>query len=111
MTIRIIGMLGIVVAICTIAAGIAGSGSNSDLRFRALVAIGIYLFAVSFATMALKKAGAVLLAVPLACGGLAAVFMSAMQADLTATILNVVVSLPLLCGPAFVVWRYRRVLR
>jgi hypothetical protein len=112
MTIRIIGVLGCGLGICTIVAGLANAAMPNHARdIRMLVAVGIYLLGVSVGTVALRKISAILLVVPLALLGVAAVIGSAINGAVTAVVLNILVSVPLLCSPAVVVWRNRRLLK
>lgn len=110
--VRIIGVLGAVLGACTVAAGLANLRAVNPVRdIRIFIVIGVYLLAASGGTIALRKVGALLLVIPLAALGIAAVIGSAAEGPIVAVILNLLVTAPLLCGPAYVVWRNRRVLR
>lgn len=110
--VRIIGVLGAVLGVCAVAAGVANLRAVSPARdIRIFIVIGAYLLAASGATIALRKVGALLLVVPLAALGVAAVIGAATQGPVAAVILNLLITAPLLCGPAYVVWRNRRALR
>lgn len=111
--IRIVGALGCVLGVVALIAGLANAASaNADRDIRALIVIGVYIVLASIATIALRKIGAVLLVVPLAVAGIATVVGSAWRGGpAIAVVLNAVVSLPLLCSPAIIVWRHRRSLR
>lgn len=110
--VRVIGVVGAVLGVCAVAAGVSNLRAVSPLRdIRILVLIGAYLLAASGGTIALRKVGALLLVVPLAALGVAAVIGAATQGPAVAFILNLLITAPLLCGPAYVVWRNRRALR
>ncbi|HEX8151949.1 MAG TPA: hypothetical protein VF698_02435 [Thermoanaerobaculia bacterium] len=109
---RIIGALGVVLGLCAVAAGVANLRAVNPARdIHLFIVIGAYLLVASGATIALRKVGALLLVVPLAVLGIAAVIGSAIQGPVVAVILNLVITVPLLCSPAYIVWRNRRALR
>jgi uncharacterized membrane protein len=109
--VRVIGVLGAVLGVCAVAAGVEYLRAVSPARDICIFVIGAYLLAASGATIALRKVGALLLVVPLAALGMAAVIGSATQGPVVAVILNLLITAPLLCAPAYVVWRNRRALR
>ena len=110
--VRVVGLLGAVLGVCAVAAGVANLQAVSPARdIRMFIVIGAWLLAASAGTIALRKAGAVLLVVPLAGLGVASVIGSATRGSVVAVMLNLLITAPLLCGPAYVVWRNRRALR
>lgn len=110
--VRIIGMFGAALGVFGMTAGVANLIAVSPARdLRIFVVVGAYLLIVSAGTIALRRVAAVLLVVPLAGIGVAALVGSATGGPFVAVILNALITVPLLCGPAYVVWRNRHALR
>lgn len=110
--VRVAGVLGIVIGCGAITAGLMNAGAENPSRdIRAFAAVGVYFVAVGGGTVALRRIAALLLVVPLAIAGIASVVGAVVSGPAVAAIVNLFVTAPLLCGPAFVVWRNRRCLR
>ena len=100
------------VATVGIIAGLANSHmihAARDIRF--LIPVGLYFLAASVGTVMRAKLAAMLLSVPLAVAGVVVVIASIMHGPAVAIVMNLLVSAPLLCTPAFVLYRNRGCLR
>ena len=110
--VRVVGVLAALAAVAAIAGGIANAMTPNAARdVRLLIPVGLYFLAASLGTILLHKAAALLLVVPLATAGLYIVIQVAIQGPVGAFVGNLILTVPLLCGPAFVVYRHRGGLR
>lgn len=110
--IRALGIVGIVAALCGIAAGVANALAPDVARnVTFLVPFSLYFLLASVGTLMLRKVAAVLLVGPLFVAAIFVVVASIRTGPPSAIFLNVILSVPFFCAPAFVVYRNWRCLK
>jgi len=110
--IRVLGGISAAGATLMIALGLVNwlrPHPGRDLRV--MIPIGLYFLSGSVGTLLLRRIGALMIVIPCALAGLAGVFDSLRDGNATAVILNIFVSVPIMCLPAVTVTRHWRLLR
>ena|ERR1700682_287720 len=106
--VRIVAGFCAVGALIGIATGMANPSLHTGRKLTVLMIIGVYFLITSIGTMRLRKLAAVLLVSPLALAGIAVVVVTCVEGPWAAFWLNLILSLPLLCAPAIVIYVNRR---
>ena len=110
-TVRILGGICFVGAILAVISTLIHPRIQGSRNLVLILAMGIYFVVASIGTILLRKITALMLVTPLALMGAASVAVSILEGPPVALILNLLLSAPLLCIPAFVIYRNWRCLR
>jgi hypothetical protein len=112
MPLRVLGILGVLGGLAGIWAGVMNALQPERLRdIRMIIPVCAYFVATGIGTALLRKIPAVLLAAPLLIAGIWTVAGVLLDGDVKAFLGNLVLTLPMLAAPAFVVYRYWKCFR